>query len=131
MPMTWKVINATLIVLPKAVLFKQTAETGIVFLMETSGIQDIIVNSVGLAFILNLDELIYSALMSEEESKIVEVCDDFPLYDAGTSCIGNVEELTDDQILILYEENQRRSGFSFSDLKMLMPVKLIAAILTT
>lgn len=129
MPMKWKIINSTLIVLPKALLFKQTAETGITFLMETSGIQDIIVNSVGLAFILNLDELIYSALMSEEEGHIVELCEDYPLYDLTSSCVGDISSLSDAEVLERYEQTQKLTGFLLSDLKVIIPQKLLCAAL--
>jgi len=131
MPMKWKIINAVFIVFPKALLLKQTAETGITFLMETSGIQDIIVNSVGLAFILNLDELVYSALMAEEEENIVAQCEDYRLYDSRTSCIGDVTSLSDAEILEKYKKNQSLSGFGWQDLKTFIPFKLVCGLLIT
>lgn len=61
MPLVWKIINFLLIVVPKLFIWKKTAKYGVMFLMETSGIEDVIVNVTALAFILNLDEMLYQA----------------------------------------------------------------------
>merc|ERR1719231_1677099 len=47
-------------------LWKLTADSGILFLMETPAIQDLIVNSTALAFILNIDELLFATITTEK-----------------------------------------------------------------
>ncbi|CAJ1426912.1 unnamed protein product [Effrenium voratum] len=66
MPRTWKIVNVLLVLVPKMMLWEMTASTGINFLMETGGIDDIIVNSVALGFMLQLDEVLTDAMMSRE-----------------------------------------------------------------
>jgi len=62
MPRCWKAINLFMIVLPKTLLWKFTADAGILFLMETPGMQDLIVNSTALTFILSIDELLFATI---------------------------------------------------------------------
>lgn len=59
MPIRWKLFNAGFIMFPKMLFWVMTADLGIAFLMNTSGITDSIVNSMALAFILSIDELIF------------------------------------------------------------------------
>merc|ERR1719217_579970 len=59
MPTPWKYFNGFCIMLPKTMFWLMTADLGITFLMNTSGITDSIVNSMALAFILSIDELIF------------------------------------------------------------------------
>merc|ERR1719230_203171 len=118
----WKFVNMILVVMPKLFLWKLTAETGVTILMETAGIDDLITNSVGLTFILGLDELIGSALMREETLMFVRACEDFALYDATTSCVGDMSKLSEEEILQKY--NQTQHGFRslrFGDLINLLP----------
>ena len=56
------------------VLWIMTASTGVTFLMETGGIDDIIVNSVALGFLLQLDETITDAMMSSEVNDLLDEC---------------------------------------------------------
>lgn len=121
-----------IVVVPKFMLWKLTAETGITILMETAGIDDLVTNSVGLTFILGLDELIGSALMREETLMFVRATEDFELYDSNTSCVGDMSLLTDDEILLRYKENQHGvHSIGFWDLVNLLPTKLIVSIAGT
>lgn len=128
----WKFVNMVLVALPKLFLWKLTAETGVTILMETAGIDDLITNSVGLTFILGLDELIGSALMREETLMFVRACEDFDLFDATTSCVGDMSKLSEDEILQKYNQTQHGvRSITFRDLINLLPTKLIATILAT
>jgi len=132
MPLHWKFFNLVIVIWPKFLLWKLTAETGITILMETAGIDDLITNSVGLTFILGLDELIGSALMREETLMFVRATETFLLYDDTTSCVGDMSLLTEDEILQKYQENQH--GFcslNFWDLVNLLPTRLIVSVLGT
>lgn len=132
MPLLWKLLNMVIVVMPKFMLWKLTAETGVTILMETSSIDDIITNSVGLTFILGLDELIGSALMQEETLNFVRACEDFDLYDKETSCVGNLVLLSDDELLQKYKESQFGiRALNLWDLINLLPTKLVVSILGT
>ncbi|CAE8654441.1 unnamed protein product, partial [Polarella glacialis] len=76
----WKMWNLIFVCVPKCVLVLYTAKAGINFLMETAGVDDIIVNSVALNFLLGLDELIAGALMSDTANEILKMCEDLPLH---------------------------------------------------
>jgi len=83
MPRIWKLVNVFVVLIPKMMLWEMTASTGVNFLMETGGIDDIIVNSVALSFLLTLDETITDAMLSAEVNHLLDECKDFPLYQEG------------------------------------------------
>eukprot|EP00931_Biecheleriopsis_adriatica_P087406 TRINITY_DN61889_c0_g1_i1.p1 TRINITY_DN61889_c0_g1~~TRINITY_DN61889_c0_g1_i1.p1 ORF type:complete len:469 (-),score=75.00 TRINITY_DN61889_c0_g1_i1:12-1334(-) len=83
MPVHWKLVNTLFVLLPKCSLLFFTAIAGVNFLMETAGIDDIIVNSVALGFLLGLDELVTSILISAQARALMEKCEAFPLEHAG------------------------------------------------
>mmetsp|Transcript_36281 Transcript_36281/g.104381 ORF Transcript_36281/g.104381 Transcript_36281/m.104381 type:complete len:442 (+) Transcript_36281:87-1412(+) len=72
MPLPWKVANWLLIVIPKLLIWRSTATGGVSFLMETSGIEDCIVNVTALTFILNLDEMIFDLFSHKAVQHILE-----------------------------------------------------------
>eukprot|EP00929_Paragymnodinium_shiwhaense_P048814 TRINITY_DN24642_c0_g1_i1.p1 TRINITY_DN24642_c0_g1~~TRINITY_DN24642_c0_g1_i1.p1 ORF type:complete len:429 (-),score=60.60 TRINITY_DN24642_c0_g1_i1:382-1668(-) len=80
MSVFWKLFSALTVLLPKAVLWTMTVDTGTSFLMETDGIDDIIVNSVALTFLLTMDEIIFEGLMSAKTKYLLDACED---YDTG------------------------------------------------
>jgi len=59
MPLRWKLFNLAAIIVPKLWIWRTTAKNGVMFLMETAGIENVIVNVTALTFILNLDEMIF------------------------------------------------------------------------
>eukprot|EP00929_Paragymnodinium_shiwhaense_P016392 TRINITY_DN1246_c1_g1_i1.p1 TRINITY_DN1246_c1_g1~~TRINITY_DN1246_c1_g1_i1.p1 ORF type:complete len:519 (+),score=89.98 TRINITY_DN1246_c1_g1_i1:173-1729(+) len=77
MSVIWKLVNILLVLLPKVILWTMTVDTGTTFLMETSAIDAIIVNSVALGFLLSLDEAIVDCLMTSEANFLVENCEDY------------------------------------------------------
>lgn len=58
-PLKWKILNLFTIILPKCFIWVMTAKNGVMFLMETAGIEDVIVNVTALTFILSLDEMLF------------------------------------------------------------------------
>merc|ERR1719235_2767748 len=65
MPKKWKIFNALVIGVPKLLIWAITVDAGIRFLMETAGMVDLILNSVAMGFILDIDELIADRLANE------------------------------------------------------------------
>jgi len=64
MPIKWKIINYCFVWFPKLYIWLVTVDAGIIFLLETAEIEELIVNAVALAFILGIDELLCTALVS-------------------------------------------------------------------
>lgn len=77
MPLFWKLASVFWLLLPKVYIWLLTVDIGVVFLMETAKIEDMIVNSVALAFILSIDELIFESLMPTMAKHMIERVDDF------------------------------------------------------
>merc|ERR1712014_134148 len=80
MPLKWKLFNAFILLVPKAMIWQLTVTTGIVFLMETAGIDDLVVNSVALTFILDIDELCCKTLTEEYICGLLSRVRPFPLF---------------------------------------------------
>lgn len=77
MSLFWKVFNSLFVVTPKVFLWWFTATAGVNMLMETSSINDVIVNSVALNFLLSFDELITDALMTKHSNFLLDKCEDY------------------------------------------------------
>jgi len=63
-PILWKLFYLLVVVFPKAFLLYNVCWMGLRFLMETAGIIDLVLGAMTMDFILQLDELLYSALGS-------------------------------------------------------------------
>lgn len=124
MSVPWKIANFTLVFLPKCVVFVLTASTGTTFLMESSSIDDMIVNSVALGFLLEIDELMTSAVQSISVKHLLKACESFPLYE--TSDVGVLE---DDKIIEEFQRQPKTSAISF--IVHVMPYRLIVVVLMT
>ncbi|CAJ1395511.1 unnamed protein product [Effrenium voratum] len=128
MPLHWKIINIFVIVIPKFMLWSLTAQSGITFLMETSAIDDMVVNSVALAFILQIDELLCSELMSETSKQILEMLEDYEL--SGFEEANAVERMREDELLQEYQSNLA-SEWSWREMASFVPYKLILVLVFT
>jgi len=78
MPVRWKLLNVLMIIFPKTIIWLLLLASGFQFLMETAAIQDLIINSLAMAFILQIDELIGSRLCTQATKTIM---DKFEVYD--------------------------------------------------
>merc|ERR1712139_628536 len=81
MPRGWKIANLIILWFPKIYLWLLTVDIGVIFLMETAKIEDMIINSVALAFILSIDELIFESLMPTMAKHMMERVDDYQVRD--------------------------------------------------
>lgn len=126
MPRFWKAFNVAFVLVPKVVLWILTAESGVTLLMETSGIEDLIVNSVALSFVLSIDEMICETMMSDASKAMLDKCEDFTLYDEAAE-----DALPDEAVLAKYGEQQKLKYVRFIDIPMLFPPKLLVVLLMT
>jgi len=101
MPISWKIINTLLILVPKCALWVALVLAGFHYLMETAGIVDVIVNAMALAFVLEVDELVFERLGDSTTKHIMENLEDFPLFDTMED-----EQADDSDILEAYRRNE-------------------------
>jgi len=106
MSIFWKTLNFTCVFIPKLILLYMTANAGVTFLMETAGMDDIIVNSVAMGFLLSLDELIVDALLASSTDSLTCQCEAYD-YESGTEAmlLG-----ADDTVENFYEEQRTDSA---------------------
>eukprot|EP00931_Biecheleriopsis_adriatica_P061476 TRINITY_DN36966_c0_g1_i2.p1 TRINITY_DN36966_c0_g1~~TRINITY_DN36966_c0_g1_i2.p1 ORF type:complete len:494 (-),score=68.85 TRINITY_DN36966_c0_g1_i2:26-1480(-) len=123
MPIHWKVFNILCVVLPKFYLWLLTVDVGIVFLMETSVIEEMIINCVALGFILNIDELMMS-IMPPESSALLDKINGYPKG-------GQRIHLTEEEEITRHALERAWSIFSPALYQALIPRRLMAMLITT
>lgn len=85
MPRFWKAINIIAVALPKLMLWQFIARTGMIFLIETASIENTIVNSTALTFILNIDELFFDVFATAQTKHMLEKLEGFRIHQKHTS----------------------------------------------
>jgi hypothetical protein len=104
MPRAWKVINAMVLLVPKFLMWYWTLCAGADFLSETSSINNTIVNSTALAFILNIDELLFTVMTTDATRHIMQNIEGVTLYDQERE-----ENLPDDEVMKEYERTRSQT----------------------
>lgn len=102
MPFFWKMFNIVFIMLPKMLFWFMTADLGIAFLMNTSDITDSIVNSMALAFILSIDELIFETATAGRTKYMMESLEPFHVHKLAAE-----KEASEDSIVAEEQRHQR------------------------
>jgi len=123
MPRHWKLANFFLVIFPKLYLWILTVDIGILFLMETASIEDMVINAVALAFILNLDEIIYEAMFSDAAKDMLSRLEDYEDI--------NYEEFAtpdDMEIYMMHQENRQWNLLSPRFYMLVFPVRMFAMI---
>lgn len=123
MPCGWKVFNFMFIVVPKAMLWVSMSIVGVHYLMETSGIVDLIVNAMALTFVLNIDETAFMRFSTIITKHIMSKLEDMPLFSTDRE-----ESEADDDALDRFEEEEMGSGRWRRLLVPLIPMRLLAII---
>merc|ERR1719454_1601666 len=103
MPLSWKIFNLVFIVIPKMLFWFMTADLGIAFLMNTSGITDSIVNSMALAFILSIDELIFETATAGRTKYMMDNPEPYHIHQLA------FEKQAPEEIVNFEDERHRRS----------------------
>eukprot|EP00931_Biecheleriopsis_adriatica_P073649 TRINITY_DN47891_c0_g1_i1.p1 TRINITY_DN47891_c0_g1~~TRINITY_DN47891_c0_g1_i1.p1 ORF type:complete len:567 (+),score=127.41 TRINITY_DN47891_c0_g1_i1:111-1811(+) len=73
-PMCLKCVTIFLNVLPRTVIGLATVYCGSNFLVSSDNYMDLILNSVALAFLIQIDEMLHSALVAKREKQDLEDC---------------------------------------------------------
>lgn len=121
MPLHWKIINLVFVLIPKLFIWYTLCSTGFHFLMETSGIVDLIMNSVAMKFILDLDGMILDHLATEATKHVMAKIEPMTLFDTQ-----EVEEETEENAIERYRDHELTSLQKMWPL--LLPKRLITII---
>jgi len=123
MPAKWKVANFVFIVIPKFLIWLVLAISGNYFLMETSGIVDVIMNSVALTFILNIDEMIFACFTTVAVRHMMGHMEEYELFNVEAE-----EHETDEEVLYRFCQEEFGSGSWCTFFRRLNPKRLIYTI---
>merc|ERR1719456_850441 len=107
--------------IPKMLFWVMTANLGVAFLMNTSGITDSIVNSMALAFILSIDELIFETATAGRTKYMMDNTEPFHLHQLTAE-----RQAPEDHILI--EDEKHRRSLKCPDL---FPQRLLFVVVLT
>jgi hypothetical protein len=125
MSAAWKFVNLLVVFVPKMMLWKLTAEAGICFLMETSTIEDIIVNSVALTFVLRIDEMFFE-LMHDSIKMCLQCHEEKRFFDEEEE-----EDISDEDLMAKHSDKQDLRYWSTWDTFSLLPPRLMAVTFFT
>jgi hypothetical protein len=93
MPLTWKILNVVIVLVPKVLLWAIVVWEGFRFIMETAGIFDLVLGSIAMSFILSIDELVLDCLGTSVSRHIMADLTDHPLFEDP----GNASTVDDSQ----------------------------------
>lgn len=85
MPWRWKFINFVFVLGPRFILWAFTARTGMLFLMETATIENTIVNTTALCFILDIDELLFEVFSTDLTKYMLDILEGFRIPGKSTT----------------------------------------------
>lgn len=121
MPVHWKVMNFFFVLIPKFMIWKLTASTGVTFLMESAGIEDLVVNSVALTFILGISEMVCETLTSATTHEMLDRCKEYPMWNHK-----KVARMTDDDILNTFGSDEAMRPITYLEtLQALLPGRFL------
>lgn len=125
MPRKWKVINFFCVVLPKLFIWLVLILAGTQFLMETAAIQDLIINSLAMCFILQIDELIASRLCTEATKAMMLKLEAYDLFS-----IEEDEAARDEEVIQHFEAHEVNYGITEAETLLLLFPKRLCFILS-
>lgn len=121
MPLAWKIANLVMVLIPKMYLWLLLVDAGTLFLMETAGIEDMIMNAIALAFVLDLDELVFATLFSETAKDMLGQLEPLPLYEDD-------EDLSFNQQFEIHQTNRNWSYTNPNFWRLVVPTQLLGIV---
>jgi len=124
MPLHWKIINVVCVVFPKIYIWILMVDLGILFLMETAGLESMIMNTVALAFILEVDEVIGSTLFTGMAARMLQSLEPLELF----------EPVGSDRDMDIWERHEMNRKVSFCSIRLFnktFPKRLVGIIAVT
>jgi hypothetical protein len=126
MPAHWKIVNLVFVIVPKFFIWFLLATSGGIFLMETAAIQDVILNSVAMSFVLQVDEMLAARLCTHATKTVMSRLQPFLCFDYQE------ENMSDEAALNIYESTQQQqTAFNAKLMVLVVPKRLIFIILIT
>jgi len=124
MPLCWKLANVVVVLIPKFFIWCSLVSAGFHYLMETAGICDLIVNSMALAFILEIDEMIFSRLATTATKYMMENIEDMPLFSTDEE-----ETETDEMVLHRFNAAEFGPGMRRKMISLVFPRRLLTILI--
>jgi hypothetical protein len=124
MSLQWKLLNICVVFVPKFVILIFLVSLGFYFLLETAGIVDMILNSLAMTFILEMDELIFGVLTTVPVKHMMANLEDYRLFS-----IEAWDHATEDDSLQQFQEEL--SGRWSNFFRVLLPRRFITVVAIT
>jgi hypothetical protein len=121
MPLHWKVLTLLFVVIPHGYIWILMMDTGTLFLMETAGIEDMILHAVAILFVISVDELICTGLQSDTCKHMLESLEPLALLEPV-----NVD--SEKQIWERHQLQRNWSLLSWELYPMMIPSQLVFMI---
>merc|ERR1712228_1140165 len=94
-------------------------------LMESSTIADVIVNSLALSFIMNIDNMLFRDMVFSDTKAMLQKCEDYVLYNPA-----DLTSMTDEEVLQAYGDHCQKTSF-WKLFTATVPVKLFFTLFLT
>jgi hypothetical protein len=127
MPMHWKVVSLVFVTLPKMLLWIFTLRCGVLFIMETADIDNVVVNATALGFILNIDELLFECVTNPQTRYMLRHMECVSASPSGDSCYSSHLQRPQEDANELIERSEVRR----TKLSVAIPVRLLACVAIT
>ncbi|CAL1163499.1 unnamed protein product [Cladocopium goreaui] len=122
-PTHWKAFYIFFVLLPKFALWLAVAKSGVHYLMETAGIVDLIVNSMALTFVLEVDEMVFHRFTTALTKHIMNNIEDLPNFDTTRE-----ETETDQQALERFKAEELGNA-RWAKLRLCLPWRFLIVLL--
>eukprot|EP00435_Cladocopium_sp_Y103_P030976 s2266_g7.t2 len=122
-PTHWKAFYIFFVLLPKFALWLAVAKSGVHYLMETAGIVDLIVNSMALTFVLEVDEMVFHRFTTALTKHIMNSIQDLPNFDTTRE-----ETETDQQALERFKAEELGNA-RWAKLRLCLPWRFLIVLL--
>jgi hypothetical protein len=118
-PLGWKIINVLIILAPKTLIFKVLCEVGVNFLMETSAMVDMVVNSCALGFVMSIDEVFFHTFTKDSTRYMMNRLEAFDLFDT------NEEEQMTEETLFSEHDKHHKASWDWHKMVEFLPLKFL------
>lgn len=121
MPMLWKAVNVIVVLVPKFAIWASLSWNGTQYLMETAGIMDVVIGTLALSFITQIDEMVFSRLTTLATQHIMSRVSMGDFVDHG-------DEEVEDHETVLRRFDEEELNKRWRMLYLFIPRRLVAII---
>jgi len=124
-PLGWKISNFLFIVIPKLLIWVLILIAGTNFLFNTADIVDLVLNSLAMCFILDLDELILTRLTSVAQKYVLEEMADYQTPRCAR-LLKKMEDETDEVSIAAHDDDK----FVWTDFVRIFPKRFVYVVIS-